>query len=50
VFFKKNTISKKNIYIKKINNIFKVFTGNFNSYKEANNFKLRNNIKGFIVK
>jgi len=37
-------------YIKKIDNKYKVFIGNFNSHKEAQNFKIKNDIKGFIVK
>ena len=40
----------KKTFIKKIDGKYKVFIGNFNSYEEANNFKLKNSIKGFIVK
>jgi len=40
----------KPIYIKKINNIYKVFMSGFNNYIEAKNFKESNGIKGFIVK
>ncbi len=40
----------KNITIEKIDNKYKVFINGFNSYNEAKNYKIKHNIKGFIVK
>jgi len=39
----------KHSFIRKIDGKFKVFIGSFGSYKEANNFKRKHNIKGFII-
>jgi rare lipoprotein A len=41
---------KKLTYIQKIDDKYKVFIGNFNTYDEAKNFKINHDIKGFIVK
>ena len=40
----------KNVTIQKINNKYKVFVTGFNSYESAKNYKIKHNIKGFIVK
>ena len=40
---------RKKIYIKKTNNIYKVFIGNFDTYAQAKIFKTKYNIKGFIT-
>jgi len=38
------------IKIIKINGVFKVFLTGFRDYQSANNFKIKNNINGFVVK
>jgi rare lipoprotein A len=40
----------KPTYIKEIDGKYKVFIYGFDTYQEAQNFKLKNDIKGFIVK
>jgi rare lipoprotein A len=41
---------KFHTYIKNKNGIYKVYIGNFKTKEEANNFKIRNRINGFITK
>jgi len=50
IFKKEYSSLGKLTYIKKIDNKYKVFIGNFNSHQEAKDFQIKNDIKGFIVK
>jgi rare lipoprotein A len=45
----KNKYKRFNSYIKNRNGIYKVYIGHFKTKKEANNFKIRHNINGFIT-
>jgi rare lipoprotein A len=49
IFKKEFSRNGKKSYIQKIDGNYKVFIGNFNNYKEAKRFKIRHNIKGFII-
>jgi len=51
LFFKNNLkINQDLVYIKKINNLFKVYVGDFSSYQKAKKYKEQNYLKGFIIK
>lgn len=46
----KNKYKNLNPYIKKVNNIYKVYVGNFNSRDEALKFKTEHSLNGFLVR